>query len=270
MLENLKNYIAVRRLRRAFSPRSGFGRELWRVLQAEMPVLERKFAPARLAWGAAFSIIVFSTLGGTGAYAYTSPEVVPSHPLYNVKRGLEEIDEKVALSDAARQTARERRIAHRLAEAERLAGKDSRFERVLDDIDRELEKVFEIKNSSTRGGLMDSAELTDEKVIGNLSEIASKNTENVLPSIEQVIVKDAQRIQDNLPAVRQEDAKAFLLRRLRARQDVLNGMIVELESGQIFEDGAADGLGDAGDAQEKVININDDLDDLNESGLDLF
>lgn len=46
---------------------------------------------------AACSIVMLAG-SGTGAYAYNSDEVLPDHPLYAVRQGIEQVEERVAFT----------------------------------------------------------------------------------------------------------------------------------------------------------------------------
>lgn len=54
---------------------------------------------------AACSIVMLAG-SGTGAYAYNSDEVLPDHPLYAVRQGIEQIEERVAITPRMKERVR--------------------------------------------------------------------------------------------------------------------------------------------------------------------
>jgi len=91
--------------------------------------------------------------GGVGTYAYASPDVNVSHPLFAVKQGLETVEGTLAFSPEQKADFFMRQAMRRLDEAERMHGRlGKRLEmaneaeaaqRTLEMINLEMERSFE-------------------------------------------------------------------------------------------------------------------------------
>lgn len=64
--------------------------------------------------------LALSLAGGTGAYAYSSDEVLPQHPLYSVRMALEQAELTLPQSDQQRETVRIKHLQRRVSEAVKL------------------------------------------------------------------------------------------------------------------------------------------------------
>jgi len=103
-------------------PDAKFKADLWSKLDARLHVETntshswfetRQF---KLAAALAVTILVVGT-AGTGAYAYTSPDVTTGTPLYPIKQQLEKVEEKVQITPEAKANFYLKQIKRREAEA---------------------------------------------------------------------------------------------------------------------------------------------------------
>jgi hypothetical protein len=270
MIEVIRNIRAASRLRRALAPRRGFRLELWRRLETELSAASSpaRFA-SRLAWAAAVSFSVLLAFGGTGAYAYSSADVVPDNPLYGVKIGLEQAEAAVAVTPGAKAAARARRIGHRLAEADKLSGQGAKLESVLDDLDRELSGNADVdEKTAGKQELLAAMAKVDDEALDQLQTIAAKNPAKALPKIQRVIVQNARRIEDRLPKVQDGAIRDFLAHRLERRRDALGGIIAGLEAKEAADPavGAASGTpGGALKIQRRLDKLEGELKSIQET-----
>lgn len=231
MIHRAKTWMFLRRLRRATAPRREFRAGLWKRLEREtLRVPRHAFRPAwmRLAPVALASFVLLAS-GGTGAYAYASPEVTPEHPLYPVRRGIERAEETVAFSPDAKAAARMRRMAHRLAEAERLAARDGKVDAVLAEMDREFAEADAEPRALPRLQAMRAMEKTDDKAIARLEAIAAARPDRALPAVRLLIQGDAERIRAKLERVQEPELRRFLERQLLRRRQALERVVERLE-----------------------------------------
>ncbi len=90
----------MKNLRSVATPSSEFKERLWQRLDAEMPVVKIRSKKRMAVAGTLASIAML--LSGSGAYAYSSPNVTPESPLYGVKTGIEDVQERFKKSPEAR------------------------------------------------------------------------------------------------------------------------------------------------------------------------
>ncbi|TAL20659.1 hypothetical protein EPN90_00290 [Patescibacteria group bacterium] len=223
----------MRRWRRAFAPRRGFKAALWRGLSRELgPAASSPFLVfARVAVPA---LSLFLAFGGVSAYAYSSPEVTPEHPLYAVKRGVEGLDKVMAIGAKAREAARLRRLDHRLAEAERLRLKKRNAQKSLAEINRELEAgnaaAAEVVRSEPTRGMVEGAE---EDIFERLENLTVQSVGLESSGVPNLISEDARRIKRRLTRTPEPAARRFLEARLERRQQALENVAIRIEEGEI-------------------------------------
>ncbi|MBI2477035.1 hypothetical protein HYV72_02565 [Candidatus Uhrbacteria bacterium] len=111
-------------IQQASVPREEFTERLWERIDAvhgSSTVVMASFIRnhRRMTITAAIMTLVVIITGGTGAYAYTSAEVTPEHPLYNMKTNIERVEERLALDAKQRAEFNARMAARRAQEFER-------------------------------------------------------------------------------------------------------------------------------------------------------
>lgn len=124
MFKDLKTFLLLRSVRRATRPRAAFRRALDARIQSE---LSQKGAgvgfwavlrPQTLALP--LTVIGLIVLCGTGSYAYASETVVDGHPLYGLRRTVEQLEDLTATNPQKKAELELRRVDRRLKEAERI------------------------------------------------------------------------------------------------------------------------------------------------------
>lgn len=125
------------RLRRQAHPERTFERALWLKLSADFdatyPMSDR-----RLHWKLAtvpVVVVVVVFLAGTGVYAYDSPSVSQGHPLFVMKRGMEEVHRVMIVDGQARQQF-QLMITHR-----RMAEMQERAQQIPQELRFQIQQV---------------------------------------------------------------------------------------------------------------------------------
>ncbi len=103
--------------------------------------------------GATLVVVLFFGGGGVGTYAYASPDVNVSHPLYPVKQGIESIEGRFAFSPEQKADFFMKKAMRRLDEAEIMHRKlrarpeavqeANSVEKTLKMLNKEMERSFE-------------------------------------------------------------------------------------------------------------------------------
>lgn len=124
---------------RAASPsrdfRNALSRTLCQEFDATYPARDK-----RLHWKLAtipVVVVVVVFLAGTGVYAYDSPVVSQGHPLFVMKRGMEEVRRVIILNDDSRQQF-ELMLAHR-----RMAEMQKRAEQIPQELRLQIQLVHD-------------------------------------------------------------------------------------------------------------------------------
>ena len=231
MISRLKIIFAFLRLRRMFSPRPQFRAALWKRLEQEMaPTKTSWWKMHRLAAASLVAVFVFLMCGGTATYAYTNPDVVPDTLLYPVKRTVEQVEETLSLTPAAKARAQTHRLTHRLAEAERVVDKEKKFEKVMNEVDEEFlaasTKTIPEKKSER---LMQTLKRADEKTMKDLEQLVEKNPTRAFPGIQRILTSDTKRIENRLSTIHDAQAQSFLEQRLKRRKEMLEKISINIE-----------------------------------------
>lgn len=87
--------------------------------------------------GVAALVLVFGM--GTGVYAYESPNVVDGHPLYFVKAGIEQVEERAMITPEMKARFHAKMMSRRLNEGEHFVHDRYQVEPLLDKAADELE-----------------------------------------------------------------------------------------------------------------------------------
>ncbi len=220
------------RLGRALRPRRGFKNELWRKLEAERAVS----APLGNAWRiprfARVAVPAFSVLlvfGATGAYAYASSDVLPSTPLYGVKIGLEKVEAAVALTPKQKNSALVRRLAHRLAEAEKVSKTAADYEPLVSEINKDFSTAIDADPDIVKSKkVLNLLEKADDKVLNSIEADVTGDPDKFNGVARKLFVNDSRKIADKLRQTRNPKTRRFLSQRLVEREAVLKRIINNL------------------------------------------
>lgn len=124
MFKDLKTFLILRSVRRATRPRVAFRRALDARLASEMSQkgvrvgFWASLRPQTLALP--LTIIGLIVLCGTGSYAYASETVVDGHPLYGLRRTVEQLEDLTVTNPQKKAELELRRVDRRLKEVERI------------------------------------------------------------------------------------------------------------------------------------------------------
>jgi hypothetical protein len=146
----------LKRLGRRGQPSKSF------VDALQQKLIEKGAAPARITYqmpmmryaAAALSIVILFG-AGTSAYAYSSDEVTPDHPLYGVRQAVESVEETVAITPAWKERIRQKHLARKQKEIERM------LERMPNLKDRPEGKVLQRVESILKTGIEEKRDLDD-------------------------------------------------------------------------------------------------------------
>jgi len=153
---NLKTRYNLFIARRHLGPSRGFKKDLWTKLSDRADALypqplSARRSLARLRYAAVMASVVLAAFGGTGVYAYTSPQVYEGTPLYPVKMAIERVAEKTVVTPAARLRFNLKQVERREAENKIMAVKKvntvrlekarARVEKLEDQVANQTEKT---------------------------------------------------------------------------------------------------------------------------------
>ena len=206
---NLKLRYNLWRSRRGLSPSRDFRRRLLHTLRAQMaapallnvPWYQRhrfRFALASLA-----GLVTLAT-GGTGVYAYVSPDVTDGTPLYPVKQTLEKVEEKLQNTPEKKAEFYLKKIARREAEAQVLAARQRPVEKTDTEIDQ-LEEKLEHETVKISHQVLRQEKKLRENIVVRLTErqnrrrqkvVAASTTLPVVNSIGVVATEDIVAVSD--------------------------------------------------------------------------
>lgn len=135
-----------RHLRKISKPRRGFKNEIWLQIQERSGFSSPRLARP-LIFQPAFLALILFLLGSfaAGAYAYTSSDVLEDHPLYPIKKTMEDVEVRLARSPENQVKVRARLATRRLREIERLAKKKQVVRaQTLEKLEKELDDAENI------------------------------------------------------------------------------------------------------------------------------
>ncbi len=184
----------LKRLSQTATPSREFALRLQSTLRergafaSPRPVPRSSFGLASLRFaGVALCLVVL--LGtGTGAYAYTSDEVLPDHPLYPVRQSIENTEEVLAITPAWKERVRKKHLARKHKEIQRMLEHRSDIERVP-----EREVLLKV-DSILREGI-EGKRNPDDVRDAVLKEMQEVKTEDLRPAARHRLLQIQKRIE---------------------------------------------------------------------------
>lgn len=154
------------------NPSRAFKDQLFAKMEPVVSYREHAFRFA--AAGIASLIVVFGT--GTSVYAYSSPDVSDGHPLYPIKHGIEQVQERLARNPDQRAAFHADMMGRRMAEAERLDQTKEQIPKILESAASELdlsvdELKADLRDPEQRKELLDQLSETNERYAEVLSRV---------------------------------------------------------------------------------------------------
>ncbi len=124
--------------------------------------------------GMAAVLVIFGT--GTSVYAYSSPDVSDGHPLYPIKHGMEQLQERFAATSDQRAEFHADMMQRRMAEAERLDQTKEQIPKILESAASELdlsvnELKADLRDPEQRKEVIDRLSETNERYADVLSRV---------------------------------------------------------------------------------------------------
>lgn len=188
---------------------------------------------------AAATTIVLLTGSATGAYAYTSDNVLPDSALYPIRQGLETIETAVALTPTARTAVQIKHLQRRLHEQELMAAKQrpitkEKLNDAADSLDEALKDSGSLSTSTQTeiDQTITTIEIEHEKNLLNTRDAAPTADEKA--QIEDLVERQRDHVQtiiDSLQSDRKShfsELKKKQLDTLHQRLDRLNKQIRDL------------------------------------------
>jgi len=174
---NLKNRYNLWKLKIGLAPCKAFKDDLWRDLNNAWGArynCSARYQPAGLLYKfAAFAAVVLLLIGGTGAYAYVSPEVTVGTALYPIKQAVESAEEATKITPEAKAKFYLKQIKRREAEKTRLSSRNTirlkeKTEQSIERAEKRLEKAREIIEKKRTKQLKKLKEKKVDKQVNNL------------------------------------------------------------------------------------------------------
>jgi len=105
---------------------------------------------------------------GMGVYAYESPDVSVGHPLFGLKRGIEQVEGQFARTPEDRARFHQRMMNRRMEEAERHLARPARAVRILemaaDELDMSLQEFTgNLRDPAVREQMLDELAAENER-----------------------------------------------------------------------------------------------------------
>lgn len=160
---NWKTLLKLWKIKKVASPGrlfvSGLRRELNSAWKERNGTTKRSHMSVMRFAAASLVVVMFCGFAGTGAYAYTSPEVTEGTILYSIKQKMEQVAETTKITPEAKAKFNLKKIARREAEMkvmekrkqnlEKVEAQIEKIENKLEDIDHQLEKI-EVKDKTLK------------------------------------------------------------------------------------------------------------------------
>lgn len=158
--------------------------------------LNAKYGQAKIAmsrtlkFALTFSVIVVMLGSGVGVYADQNASVTEVHPLYPIKRNIENVREILAATPQKKAEAKIESAAARLKEAETLEKKNQVAERAFRDADKNLAEAAKITGklqSANRVDLINKIEKLDNSRADRIEKLIEKKDKNLTRAIKRSI-----------------------------------------------------------------------------------
>lgn len=211
----------LKQLYKTSKPSKQFEKKLWMRLDAELPRPLIRHKIKRLMNVPAIATAAVLLLGGTGSYAYASPNVVPDSPLYGVKAGIENVEEGLKFSPEAKAKFHARMAERRGKEMEHapLERHPELREAIMDELglsEEELESAHE--NEELREAIKERLDAFREEhadeIEAHMEEMRAQATERF-----ESLVEEGKIPEDRIDEMRErlESGDKINFKRLRHR-----------------------------------------------------
>lgn len=207
----------LKNIAREASPDSKFKKELWLTLNTKTKELYPGakfgfFASPAFKYAIPLVIVLFSVLG-TGAYAYESPNITESHPLYSVKQGIETVEGKFKFSSETKAEFHLKMMGKRTEEAKKLGEKNQynnqTLKNIFKELDLSLEQIQEIRQTAKKQSLAQALGKTDADSLKHLEQLIERLPEKSQTEIKQLISEQALNLEKKLESLDEEERKFF-------------------------------------------------------------
>ncbi|MBI4139019.1 hypothetical protein HY479_02605 [Candidatus Uhrbacteria bacterium] len=217
------NWIIERKLKRIgkrADPPPAFVSAMEKRILVELPA-RTPFRAWKLAAGSLTSASL--VLAGTGAYAYTSEDVVPEHPLYPVREAIERADAALARSPERRAEVEVKNLMRRLNEQRVMERRNAavspeqvkRFEGQLDTALQQLDRV----QTETQEKLDRRVDRLEKAYSASLERLEMKvKDEQKKEALKKTLDEHRERVQRKIETLNEERRKRFELREAKLKR----------------------------------------------------
>jgi hypothetical protein len=137
------------------------------------------------------AIVIIMLISGVGVYAQASPAVNETHPLYPIKRSIEDLREAVALTPVKRAEVKTNKAEERLKEVERLDKKDIVAVKALKDAGNDVREAIKltrkIKKENDVKNIAAAANRLDEKRAEKIEKMMEKKNVKMRVGLENIV-----------------------------------------------------------------------------------
>ena len=193
MLHRIKFKINEFRLRLKSKPNTKFVHGLSLVLRERLNIKYGKMRMVMspvLKFSLTFAIIVVMFGSGIGVYADQSAFVTEVHPLYSVKRNIENVREMLAVTPQRKAEVKIERAEVRLKEAETMEKNNQVAEQALRDVNQNLAEAAKITGkleAKNRARLILKIEKLDNARADRIEKLIEKRDKNLTRAIKRSI-----------------------------------------------------------------------------------
>lgn len=200
--------------------------------------LNAKYGKIRMAMSPAvkfsltFSVIVVMLGSGVGVYADQSASVTEVHPLYPIKKNIENVREILAVTPQRKAEIKIERATARLEEARVMEKKGQVAERALREADKNLTEAAKITGKiegEKRANLIKKIEKLDNARTGRIEKLIEKRDKNLNGAIKRSIGDD--NFSDSRDAdIESIDEAVIMEKKINNRVRLINKM-ADMEDG---------------------------------------
>ncbi len=202
------------RLSRQAAPDPVFKRALHKTLTDAGHLPLSSFHVFFLSWkrvGIALTLVAGLAVG-TASYAYTSPNVLPDHPLYPLRTALERIQVSVAVTPEARERIKLNQLHRRIEETRLLVKKDkpiaaAHVEKVVNQVEQAVEEhpATSSEAAARQKFLRESVDLDKQEITEIADDQAVLEDPESKTLVNQLLIDEADRLDEHVKILEKDD-----------------------------------------------------------------
>ena len=197
MLQRIKFKIKAFRSRLKSKPNTKFvhllNLRIRENLAAKYGVVKYSLSPV-FKFSAAVSMAVIAAFTGIGVYAQGNPAVNETHPLYPIKRSIENMREIVALTPKKQAEVKMDKAEERLRETERLSEKNIVAKQALKDANDDVREAIKLSRKIVK-------DEDSERVVRKIDKLDAKRAEK----IEKMLAKKNGKMKEAVTEIMEDE-----------------------------------------------------------------